>query len=54
MDHPAAPLRILVIDDDPATLDVVAYALALDGHAVVRACDVPRPSVPQSFSAGCR
>jgi CheY-like chemotaxis protein len=32
-------MRILIADDDPWTLDVLALSLGLDGHEVVRASD---------------
>lgn len=31
--------RILVVDDDPQTLDVLDFSLALNGHEVLRAAD---------------
>lgn len=34
-----ARLRIVVVDDDPTTLDVLELALTLDGHEVVQASD---------------
>jgi CheY-like chemotaxis protein len=37
--RPASGLRIVVVDDDPPTLDVLELSLTLDGHAVVRACN---------------
>jgi DNA-binding response OmpR family regulator len=32
-------MRILLVDDDPATLDVLDFALAMEGHEVLRATD---------------
>jgi DNA-binding response OmpR family regulator len=32
-------MKVLVIDDDPATLDVLEFALTLEGHQVLRALD---------------
>jgi CheY-like chemotaxis protein len=34
---PLSPLRILVIDDDPAVLDSMRFILELDSHAVTTA-----------------
>lgn len=31
--------RILLVDDDPATLDVLEFSLSLDGHETARALD---------------
>lgn len=32
-------MRVLLVDDDEATLDVLEFSLALEGHEVLRACD---------------
>ncbi len=37
MPSPAAPLKILVVDDEPTVLEALADTLSEDGHAVLRA-----------------
>jgi PAS domain S-box-containing protein len=37
LQRPALPLRILIVDDDPAMLESLRAVLALDGHSVVTA-----------------
>jgi adenylate cyclase len=32
-------MKVLLVDDDPATLDVLEFALTLEGHQVLRALD---------------
>lgn len=36
---PTAPLRVLVVDDDPDVREIVAFQVGLLGHVVVEAAD---------------
>jgi two-component system catabolic regulation response regulator CreB len=45
-------MKILIVDDEPAIADTLAYALSAEGYASDR-CGLGREAVARAFSEGC-